>query len=83
MTKRGRANPNSAEQQAKRMLEKLDRISVKAVSIVSDKITPDGRLPAYAGIEAAREIRAMLTKVFADFSRSRKFRSLAQSGGHQ
>lgn len=60
-----------------RVLKRIERASVKAVSAVSSRVTRDGELEAYDGIESAREIREMFTKIFADFSRSATFRRLA------
>ena len=45
------------------MTEKqADRLSVKIVSLVMAKVTKDGKLYAYEGIEAAREIKALILK---------------------
>lgn len=43
---------------------KADKIAVRAVSMVADQIY-NGTLPAYGGILAAREIKAMIVKQFA------------------
>lgn len=64
--------------EARRTVAKLDRLSVKAVSIVMDRVDREGELAAYDGIEAARDIRARMVKIFADFSRSRTFRKYAR-----
>ncbi len=39
-----------------------DKLAVKIVTIVSDRISKDGKLYAYDGIEAAREIKALILK---------------------
>ena len=68
-----------AARDAERTLRKIDRASVKAVSLVSDKIDRDGVLEAYEGVEAAREIRNLFTKIFADLNRNSTFRRIASS----
>jgi hypothetical protein len=45
---------------AKTAREVFDKLSVKAVSAVSDRVDREGELAAYDGIEAAREIREMM-----------------------
>lgn len=77
MTKQRR--PKNIAADAKRTLARIERLSVKAVSVVMGKVDREGELSAYEGIEAAREIREMITRVFADFSRSRAFHSVAVS----
>lgn len=47
-----------------RDIDKADKLAVKIVSIVANKISADGKLYAYDGIEAAREIRALLLKTW-------------------
>lgn len=49
----------------KRSEDDLDRLAVKIVSLVADKVDRNGTLEAYEGIEAAREIRALLLKKFS------------------
>jgi len=43
---------------------KADRLAVKIVSIVAEKVSSTGELYAYEGIEAAREIKALLLKAY-------------------
>ena len=64
--------------EAKRTVAKLDRLSVKVVSLVMDRVDPEGELAASDSIKAARDIRARMVKIFADFSRSRTFRKYAK-----
>lgn len=53
------------EQKAKkRLYAKCDRIAVKIVTMVANRMDRDGVLEAYEGIEAAREIRELLIKSF-------------------
>jgi hypothetical protein len=43
-------------------IDAADRLAVKIVTLVADKISEDGKLYAYDGIEAAREIRALIVE---------------------
>lgn len=37
-----------------------DRLAVQIVTLVADRISKDGKLYAYDGIEAAREVRRLI-----------------------
>ena len=50
----------AASKQAR--IDAADRLAVKIVSLVAERISKDGKLYAYDGIEAAREIRALILK---------------------
>lgn len=43
---------------------KADRMAVKIVSLVVEKVENDGTLPAYDGIEVARAIRELIVEAF-------------------
>lgn len=54
------------EQKAEdRRFKKADRLAVKIVSIVANKVDCCGELAAYDGIEAARQIRNLLIKSYS------------------
>ena len=55
-----------AATRAKRMTNKLDRLAVKIVTLVSNRVDRDGMLEAYDGIEAAREIRELMVRAFRE-----------------
>jgi len=67
-----RKRKNTIDTRAAPMLKRLDRLSVKIVSLVANKVDRDGVLEAYEGIEAAREVRALMVAAFADFNRALK-----------
>lgn len=48
-----------------RAADDIDRLAVKIVSLVVDRVDRNGILEAYDGIEAARDIRALLLKKFS------------------
>lgn len=55
---------SAKEAKAASMQRRMDRLAVKIVTIVSEKMS-GGKLYAYSGIEAAREVRALLLRTVA------------------
>lgn len=41
-------------------IEAADKLAVKIVTLVSERVSKNGKLYAYDGIEAAREIKRMI-----------------------
>lgn len=58
-----------AARRGARIAAEIDKLSVKIVTAVAAKVDRNGVLEAYEGIEAAREVRALITKFFATNNR--------------
>ena len=76
---RGTAYQSKAARDANRVLKRIDRAAVKAVSICQNAVDREGVIEAYEGIEAARQIRELFTEIFVTFSRDTTFRRLAST----
>jgi len=63
--------------EAQRTINKIDRAAVKIITMVVKKAQRNGVLTAYDGVETAREARAIIIKIFAEFSRSAEFRRMS------